>query len=95
MITYLLGMIVKSLFDAVLALLVGIPPTYNGLFGSIWITLSSKVSSALALDGAAVGLGFYDTFVGIDFTAWALGLAVTVIITIRLIRLIMGLFSKA
>jgi hypothetical protein len=95
MITFLIGAIVKSLFSAVVTLLVGSPPVYNGIFGSFWTELSSRVATIASMDGVSVGLGIFDTFVGIDFIAWATGLAVTVVVTVRMIRLIMGLFSKA
>jgi hypothetical protein len=88
MIVYSIGVVVKALFVGVLFLV-------RGLFGTIWTTLASKVTSVLQLPGVGVGLGFVDMFVGLDFIAWATGLAVTVVITIRLIRLVLGLFSKA
>jgi hypothetical protein len=95
MITFLIGSIVKSLFTAVVVLLVGTPPTYSGLFGAFWTELASRVATVASMDGVSVGLGIFDTFVGIDFIAWATGLAVAVVLTVRMIRLIMGLFSKA
>lgn len=95
MITFLLGSIVKAMFTGIVALLVGTPPTYNGLFGSFWTELASRAATIASMDGVSVGLGIFDTFVGIDFIVWATGLAVTVVVTIRLLRLILGLFSKA
>jgi hypothetical protein len=87
MITWLIGMAVRALFDGVLILV-------RTLFGTAWTTATSKIASVLQLPGISTGLGIYDTFVGIDFTVWALGLAVTIIITIRVIRLVIGVLSK-
>jgi hypothetical protein len=89
MITYFIGLAVKTLFDAVIFLL-----RYT-IFSGVWDAAASKISAVLQLPGVSTGLGIYDTFVGIDFTVSAVALAVTIIITIRLIRLIMGLLSKA
>jgi hypothetical protein len=88
MITFLIGSIVKTLFGTVVALL-------KGIFGSFWTELASRAATIAGLDGVSVGLGIFDTFVGIDFIAWATGLAVAVVLTVRMIRLILGLFSKA
>lgn len=87
MITYLLGLGVRSLFDLVIG-------AVRMLFGSAWSNLASNVHNFLMLDGVAAGLGFVDTFVGIDFMVWATGLAVSIVITTRLIRLVLGLFSR-
>lgn len=88
MITWGLGVIVKTLFVVVVGLL-------RGIFGTFWTSLASRVATISNMDGVSVGLGIFDTFVGIDFIAWATGLAVTVVITVKMIRLILGLFSKA
>jgi hypothetical protein len=88
MITFLIGSIVKALFMTVVSLL-------KTIFGSFWTELASRVATIAAMDGVSVGLGIFDTFVGIDFIAWATGLAVAVVITVRMIRLVLGLFSKA
>jgi hypothetical protein len=87
MITWLIGMAVRALFDGVLILV-------RTLFGSAWTTAAANIASVLQLPGVSTGLGIYDTFVGIDFTVWALGLAVTIIITIRVIRLVIGVLSR-
>lgn len=88
MITFLLGSIVKALFIVVVSLV-------KTIFGSFWTELASRAATIASMDGVSVGLGIFDTFVGIDFIAWATGLAVTVVVTIRMIRLMLGLFSKA
>jgi hypothetical protein len=88
MITYAIAMVVKGLFLTVVFVV-------RTLFGTAWTVLGTKVSGVLALEGVSAGLGLVDLFVGLDFIVWATGLAVTVVITIRLIRLIMGVFSKA
>lgn len=88
MITYLLGVAVKSLFVVLVTLV-------RTLFGSVWTTLGTKVTAFLGLDGVGAGLGLFDAFIGLDFMIWATGLALTIVVTIRCIRLIMGLFSKA
>jgi len=87
MIVYLLGLAVRTLFVGVIGLV-------KSLFGTAWTYASEKVTAFLALPGVHFGLGLYDTLVGIDFTAWALGFAVFIIITVRLIRLVIGLVSK-
>lgn len=87
MIVYLLGLAVKSFFVVVVTLV-------KSLFGTAWTYAADKVTSLLSMDGVHFGLGLYDTVVGIDFTAWAVGFAVFIIITIRVIRLLIGLFSK-
>lgn len=88
MIVYLLGVVVKSVF----VFFIG---AVRLLFGEIWVELAAKVSAFVALEGITVGLAFVDLFMGIDFIVWATGLSVLVVITIRVIRLIIGVFSKA
>lgn len=87
MIVYLIGMIVKGLFTTIIGLM-------RVIFGSAWTTLSSKVTEVLALPGVGVGLGLFDAFVGIDFIAWAVGLGVTIIVTWRMMKIVIGLFSR-
>jgi hypothetical protein len=87
MITFLIGMVLKTMFDGVILVV-------RTLFGSLWTGLASRMVTILAMPSVGVGLGLYDVFVGIDFTVWGLGLAVTIIVTTRLLRLILGLFSK-
>ena len=88
MIIYLLGVVVKALFVVVVSLV-------RTMFGSAWTSVTSKTGSFLALPGVGAGLGLFDVFVGLDFIIWATGLALTIVLTIRCIRLVMGLFSKA
>lgn len=88
MIVYLLGLAVKALFLVVVV-------TVKTIFAPVWASVTSKTVAFLALDGVGAGLGLFDAFVGLDFIIWATGLSVTIIITIRMIRLILGLFSKA
>lgn len=87
MIVYLIGMIVKGLFTTIIALM-------RTIFGSAWTTLSTKVTDVLSLPGVGVGLGLFDAFVGIDFMAWAVGLAVTIVVTWRMMKIVIGLFSR-
>lgn len=87
MIIYLLGLAVKTVFVVIVGLL-------KTVFGQAWVVASEKVAAFLVLPGVHFGLALYDTLVGIDFTVWALGFAVSIIITVRFIRLILGLFSK-
>lgn len=86
MITFLLATIGKSLFLEVLAFI-------RLIFGSVWTTLTSKVSEFMSLSGVSVGIGLVDLFVGIDFVVWATGLSVTIIVTVRFIRFITELIS--
>ena len=87
MIVYLIGMIVKGLFTTVIGLM-------RLIFGTVWTTLSSKVTEVLVLPGVGAGLGLFDAFVGIDFIAWAVGLAVTIVVTWRMMKIVIGLFSR-
>lgn len=91
MITYLLGVFVKSLFVIVVTIvrtMFNAPPFY------LWTTVGTKIAAFLALDGVGAGLGLFDAFIGLDFMIWATGLALAIVVTLRLIRLIMGVFSK-
>jgi hypothetical protein len=87
-IIYAIGLVVRTLFIGVVSLV-------RALFGSVWTTLATKVSEFGGLPGVGTGLALVNMFVGLDFVVWATGLAVTIVITIRMIRLILGLFSKA
>jgi hypothetical protein len=88
MITYLLGVVMKAVFLAVVGAM-------RLLFGKAWTDLGTYVESVKALEGVGVGVKFVDMFVGIDFIVWATGFAVMVVITVRIVRLVMGLFTKA
>lgn len=87
MITYMLALAVKSVFVAVLALV-------KVLFGSVWTTLAEKAGAFVALPGVEAGLGLFDAFVGIDYIVWAVEVALLIVVTMRLIRLVIGIFSK-
>jgi hypothetical protein len=87
MITFLLGAVLASLFNAAVAGL-------RLLFGKAWTDLAGYITQVKALDGVGVGLGLFDMFVGLDFILWATGFAVFIIITVRFVRLVMGLVSK-
>jgi len=87
MITYLLGLAIKTFY-------VGVLGVVRVIFGPVWTMFADRLSSLLAMDGVQIGLGIYDMFVGIDFTVWAVGWALAVVVTMRLIKLIMGVVSK-
>jgi len=88
MITWLLGTVVKAVFLAVVI-------TLRGIFGKVWTDLAGYVTTMKSLEGVGVGVKLFDMFVGIDFIVWATGFALFVVITIRIVRLILGVFSKA
>ena len=87
MIIYLLGMVMRVVFEYAVGAM-------RLLFGDAWSKLATAVVSIKALPGVQAGIGLFDTFVGIDFLVWATGFAVLIIVTLRLVRLVMGLFSK-
>jgi hypothetical protein len=88
MITWLLGTVVKAVFLAVVI-------TLRGIFGKVWTDLAGYVTTMKSLEGVGVGVKLFDMFVGIDFIVWATGFALFIVITIRIVRLILGVFSKA
>jgi hypothetical protein len=93
MITLAIGAIINALFTTIVQLLVRLFRTVAGT--TIWDDVTSRVATFAASEGVGVGLGLFDAFVGIDFVGWATGLAITIIVTVKITRLIMGIFSKA
>jgi len=88
MIIYLLGLALKAMFDGTIILL-------RTVFGTLWTTVGDKIAAVLQLNGIGIGLGLFNTFIGIDFIVWATGLAVTIVITMAWFRAMRGLVTKA
>lgn len=88
MIVYLLGLTVESVFIAIVFVL-------KTIFGSLWTGGIDKITTFLNFSGVQLGLKFYDLFIGISYTMWAIGTLITIAITVKIIRLIIGIFSKA
>jgi hypothetical protein len=87
MVTYLIGLGVKTIFAAAVLLL-------KTLFGDLWTSAIESITTFLNFSGVQLGLKFYDLFVGVSYTMWAIGTLITIILTVKLIRLIIGIFSK-
>jgi hypothetical protein len=87
MIVYMLGTVMRVVFEYVVGAM-------RLLFGDAWGFLATRVTGILALEGVQAGIALFDTFVGVSFVSWATGFAVLIIVTLRLVRLVMGLFSK-
>jgi hypothetical protein len=87
MIIYLLLSLVKTIFLFFLASL-------KTIFPSLWTAVSNGLSTLSTNAGFKFGVGVMDTVLGNTFFFYFITLLITVHITIRIVRLIIGFFAK-
>ena len=87
MITYLILASAKLIFISVFG-------SIRAMFPQLWSNISNGISSISSLSGFRFGLGVMDKLVGLDFLFYAIMLSFEIYVVVRLVRFIMGFFSK-
>jgi len=88
MITYGILNVAKQVFLGIFSLV-------KSIFPQLWSFIQSSMTTISGSPGVAFAMGLLDKVIGLSFLFYVIALSFEVYVTIRLVRFLVGFFSKS